>query len=207
MFFYITPKLHPPSIILINRRTNPKLIPNHWENLKKIWDCVSHHFLQLINHLIRKTFFTIFLSSWHILIRFLWNAGNEQWKSKSGFPPGGYDDCLTVQRFHPNTNSFNSFWITEGKQNINTFLWVPKSGLYKQPFSKLLKKDIHRNNLNFFNLDQNASYLWFLTDWAYKKLSGSPVRKACKSSQYMFSLRRSILKIFGQNFLLETKSK
>ena len=49
MFFYITPKLHPPSIILINRRTNPKLIPNRWANLnykfeKNMRLCISSFF-------------------------------------------------------------------------------------------------------------------------------------------------------------------
>ena len=57
MFFYLTPRSHPPSIILINIRTNPKLIPNQWASLNYEFENsisrgrASHHFLQLVNHL------------------------------------------------------------------------------------------------------------------------------------------------------------
>ena len=61
MFFYLTPKIHPPSITFINRRTNPKLIPNWWASLNYEFEnsilrgCAPHHFLQLVNNLIPKS--------------------------------------------------------------------------------------------------------------------------------------------------------
>ena len=60
MFFYLTPKSHPSSIALINRRTNSKLIPNQWASLNYefknniLRGRASHHFLQRVNDLVPK---------------------------------------------------------------------------------------------------------------------------------------------------------
>ena len=59
---------HPPSIILINRRTNPKLIPNQWASLNYEFENsisrgrASHHFFANGESSIPKTSFLTYLN-------------------------------------------------------------------------------------------------------------------------------------------------